>query len=156
MSSPTPLTCLFSLLIGSGLMTAIGTTATAQTSPVSPTLLIESGPSDNPAYRRMVFVKYLSGERVDVAYKAYNRTEFIQIANDTPASVISACANGPATTLRDLDAFKSRENAAKRQSAAPEITRFCIKGVQDWDSEKQSRYLDPIFDGMPYAASLNN
>jgi len=34
----------------------------AQSADVSPTLLIESGPSDNPQYRRMIFVKYLSGK----------------------------------------------------------------------------------------------
>ena len=31
--------------------------AIAQSADVSPTLLIETGPSDNPQYRRMIFVK---------------------------------------------------------------------------------------------------
>ena len=40
--------------------------AIAQSADVSPTLLIETGPSDNPQYRRMIFVKYLSGNHVSV------------------------------------------------------------------------------------------
>ena len=34
--------------------------ASAQFGDLSPNLLVESGPSDNPEYRRMVFVKFLS------------------------------------------------------------------------------------------------
>ena len=72
-------------------------TAQAQFGDLSPVLLLESGPSDNPEYRRMVFVKFLSGSHVSVNYKAYNRAEFKQVPNTTPGDVISSCANGPAT-----------------------------------------------------------
>ena len=40
--------------------------AQAQFGDLSPVLLLESGPSDNPEYRRMVFVKFLSGDYVTV------------------------------------------------------------------------------------------
>jgi len=85
--------------------------AQAQFGDVSPVLLIESGPSDNPTYRRMVVVKYLSGNRVGANYAAYNR---------------------------------------------PEIKRFCIKNVQKWEGGGRDQYLDPIFEGMPYASTLKN
>ncbi|WP_418152292.1 hypothetical protein AB8615_09315 [Litorimonas sp. RW-G-Af-16] len=119
-------------------------------------MLIESGPSDNPEYRRMVFVKYLSGNLVSVNYKAYNRTEFKQTPNTTPSDVIAACANGAATPLREIKAFERAEAKRKRAGQAPEIVRFCIKNVQNWEGGGRDRYLNPIFDGMPYAASLNN
>ena len=130
--------------------------AHAQFGDVSPVLLIESGPSDNPAYRRMVLVKYLAGNRVGVNYAAYNRTEFIQTPNATPANVITACANGAATSLREIKSFAREEAKRKRSGAAPEIKRFCIKNVQGWEGGGRVKYLDPIFDGMPYASSLNN
>lgn len=128
----------------------------AQSADVSPVLLIESGPSDNPEYRRMVFVKYLSGNFVSVNYKAYNRTEFIQVPNSTPGDVIAACANGAATNLREIKAFERAEARLKRSGKTPEVVRFCIKNVQNWEGGGRDTYLNPIFDGMPYAASLNN
>ncbi|MEP1231614.1 MAG: hypothetical protein ABJG88_13150 [Litorimonas sp.] len=131
-------------------------TANAQFGDVSPVLLIESGPSDNPAYRRMIFVKYLSGNRVGVNYAAYNRTSFIQTQNTTPADIIAACANGAPTSLREIQAFKKSEAKLKRAGAQPEVKRFCIKNVQKWEGGGRDKYLDPIFEGMPYASALNN
>lgn len=123
---------------------------------MSPVLLIETGPSDNPDYRRMVFVKYLAGQRVTASYKAYNRTEFIQMDDTTPNALVAACANGPATTLEQIRAYEAQEAQARRAGAAPQITHFCIKGVPEWEAGNRVSYLDPIFEGMPYAATLNN
>lgn len=130
--------------------------AAAQTGDMSPVLLIESGPSDNPDYRRMVFVKFLSGEDVTVAYKAYNRSEFIQVPDDTPEVLRYNCANGPETSLQEITQFQEAEAEARTAGDTPTITRFCIKNVQNWEGGNRTRYLDPIFEGMPYAASLNN
>jgi len=145
-------------LIGGALavsMLALGQNASAQYGDLSPVLLVESGPSDNPNYERMIFVKFLSGDRVSVNYKAYNRTEFIQIANTTPMSVIRACSNGPATSLGDIQAFE-RENAQrKRRGQKPRVARFCIKNIQGWEAGNRDRYLDPIFNGMPHASYVN-
>lgn len=130
--------------------------ATAQSADLSPTLLIETGPSDNPDYRRMVFVKYLSADSVTVSYKAYNRSEFIQIDDATPDSLVSSCLNGKATTLEDIQAFHRAEAEARLADEAPTISHFCIKNVDDWEAGNNDIYLDPIFDGMPHAATLNN
>lgn len=130
--------------------------AQAQFGDVSPVLLIESGPSDNPDYRRMVLVKYLAGNRVGVNYAAYNRTEFIQTPNATPPNIIAACANGAPTSLREIKSFAREEAKRKRSGLQPEIKRFCIKNVQGWEGGGRVKYLDPIFDGMPYASSLKN
>lgn len=131
-------------------------TATAQYGDLSPVLLVESGPSDTAGYRRMVFVKFLSGNRVGVNYKAYNRTEFIQVPNTTPQDVIAACANGAATPLSQIKSFERAEARAKRSGKAPEVVRFCIKNIQNWEGGNRNKYLDPIFEGMPHAASLKN
>lgn len=128
--------------------------AEAQFGDLSPNILVESGPSDNPEYRRMVFVKFLSGNRVSVNYKAYNRAEFIQVPDTSQRELISACANGAATPLREIQAFERAEASAKRSGRAPEIVRFCIKNVQNWEGGNRNKYLDPIFEGMPHAASL--
>lgn len=130
--------------------------ASAQSADVSPTLLIETGPSDNPEYRRMVFVKYLSGNFVSVNYRAYNRAEFTQVPNTTPNDVIAACANGQASTLSEIQAFERAEAQRARRGQAPEIVRFCVKNVSNWEGGQRATYLDPIFNGMPHAASLNN
>lgn len=130
--------------------------AFAQSADVSPTLLIESGPSDNPEYRRMIFVKYLSGNYVSVNYRAYNRAEFTQVPNTTPNDVISACSNGSASSLSEIRAFERAEAKRARRGQAPEIVRFCVKNVSNWEGGQRSTYLDPIFNGMPHAASLNN
>lgn len=130
--------------------------ASAQSADVSPTLLIETGPSDNPNYRRMVFVKYLSGNFVSVNYRAYNRAEFTQVPNTTAPDVIAACANGRASTLSEIRAFERAEAQRKSRGQAPKITRFCVKNVSNWEGGQRATYLDPIFNGMPHAASLNN
>lgn len=138
------------------LMAAFATPAAAQSADVSPVLLIESGPSDNGEYRRMVFVKYLSGNAVSVNYRAYNRTEFTQVPNTTPSDIIRACANGAATPLSEIRAFERAEASRKRSGQRPEIVRFCVKNVPNWEGGGRTTYLDPIFNGLPYAASLNN
>jgi hypothetical protein len=147
-------------IIKTALVTAIlsigAAPAFAQSADVSPTLLIESGPSDKPQYRRMIFVKYLSGNYVSVNYKAYNRAEFKQVPNTTPADVISACANGRASTLSEIRAFERAEARRERSGQAPEIVRFCVKNVSNWEGGQRATYLDPIFNGLPHAASLNN
>jgi len=128
--------------------------ADAQFGDLSPVLLVESGPSDNSEYRRMVFVKFLSGNRVSVNYKAYNRTEFIQVPNTTGQDVIAACANGAATPISQIRAFQRDEARAKRSGKPAQVVRFCIKNVQNWEGGNRDKYLDPIFEGMPHAASL--
>lgn len=128
----------------------------AQSADVSPTLLIESGPSDNPQYRRMVFVKYLSGNHVSVNYRAYNRAEFRQVPNTAPQDVVEACSNGPATRLSEIRSFERAEAKRKRRGEAPEIKRFCVKNVSNWEGGKRDTYLDPIFNGMPHAGYLGN
>lgn len=149
-----------SKFLKTAMITALATIAMmpalAHTQDVSPTLVIESGPSDNGEYRRMVFVKYLSGDFVSVNYRAYNRTEFTQVPNTTPRELIQNCANGRPSTLDELRAFERAEAQLKRRGQAPEVVRFCIKNVRNWEGGGRKAHLDPIFNGMPYAASLNN
>ena len=128
--------------------------AAAQSPNSSPVLLIESLPSDNPDYRRMILVKYLSGNQVNVAYKAHTRSEFAQIADETSPEIITACQTGPATTLDEIKAFQETEARRKEQGQIPTAARFCIKNVSDWEATGRDKYLDPIFDGLPYAAVL--
>ena len=130
--------------------------AMAQSADVSPTLLIETGPSDNPQYRRMIFVKYLAGTHVSVNYRAYNRSEFTQVRNTTTRDIIEACANGRASSLSEIRAFEQSEAQRKRSGQAPEIRRFCVKNVSNWEGGQRDIYLDPIFNGLPHAASLTN
>jgi len=137
------------LFLIAAMAAAIPISAAAQNAPVSPVLLLESGPSDNPNYRRMVFTKYLQSDRVSVNYKAYNRTEFIQVSPQTPRDVVLSCLRGAASTMRDLKAFEQAEAQRARQGQPPEIARFCIKNVRNWDEAARKRYLDPIFNGMP-------
>jgi len=146
----------FGLMVSASMAAPIFAQTAPQTADISPMLLIETGPSDNPDYRRMVFVKYLSGNAVTVAYKAYNRAEFIQVPDTTPDTLIQACLNGPATTLSDIKAYQADEAKARGESQTPTITHFCIKGVTGWEAGNRSIYLDPIFEGMPHAAALNN
>lgn len=141
-----------SLLLGLG---TIAMPAAAQTGDMSPVLYLESLPSDNPEYRRMMIVTYLAGDRPRVTYKAYNRSEFIQVANATPPELMRGCANGPATSFNDIRAFERAEARAERNGQAVQVTRFCVKGVSGWESQgNRKKFLDPIFNGMPYAASL--
>ncbi len=124
----------------------------AQAADVSPTLLIETGPSDKPAYRRMISIKYLNGTYVTANYKAYNRREFINTPNTTPANIIAACASGRATSLGDIKSFEKSETRRKRSGQAPEKRTFCIKNIGNWQAKNKDRYLDPIFESMPYLA----
>lgn len=142
--------------LAAALLSAFAVPAVAQSADVSPMLLIETGPSDNPQYRRMIFVKYLSGNYVSVNYRAYNRAEFTQVPNTTGNDIISACANGRASSLSEIRAFERAEAKRKRRGQAPEIVRFCIKNVSNWEGGQRATYLDPIFNGLPHAASLNN
>ena len=129
--------------------------AQAQSSDRSPTLLIETGPSDNAQYRRMTFVKYLNGGGVTVAYKAYNRSEFTQVQDTTPREIAMNCANGRASKMSDLRAYERKEAAAKRSGQKPEMAVFCIKDISGWEAGNKDKYLDPIFNGMPYAKGVN-
>lgn len=137
------------------LFAAVAPSVAAQSSDVSPTLLVETGASDNPEYRRMTFVKYLNGGGVTVAYKAYNRSEFTQVQNTTPREVALECATGRATPISELRAYERKEAAAKRSGKAPETAIFCIKNVRGWEAGNKDKYLDPIFNGMPYAKGVN-
>lgn len=131
------------------LMAGFSAPALAET---SPTLLIETGPSDNPAYRRMVHVKYLNGSSVTANYRAYNRREFINVPSVTPQNEIAACARGAATPLRDIKAFERDEARRKNSGKAPERRSFCIKNIPNWTAKNKDKYLDPIFESMPYLA----
>jgi hypothetical protein len=144
-------TLLLSSLLALGLM-AVPQHSWAQSNDVSPILLIESGPSDNPNYRRMVFVKYLSGTTVRTNYRAYNRTEFTKMQNVTPTELIASCATGPSTTLSEIKAFERAEAQRARRGEAPELVRFCIKNVRNWEGGNRKTYLDPIFEGLPQSA----
>lgn len=144
------------IVAASFIAAAMPVVAAAQGVDASPTLLIETGPSDNPDYRRMVFVKYLSDRGVTVTYKAYNRSEFIQIKDATPPALVASCLRGPATTLADVRAYAASEAQISAANGAPTVHRFCIKGVPNWEAGNKSLFLDPIFDGMPHAAALNN
>lgn len=135
---------------------SFGVPVSAQMADMSPTLLIEVGPSDNPDYRRMVFVKYLAGDSVTVAYKAYNRAEFIQVPDSTPEALIMACRNGNEATLEQITAYQDEEEQAREAGELPAMTHFCIKNVSGWEAGNRAAYLDPIFEGMPHAAVLNN
>lgn len=125
--------------------------AQAQSRDVSPVLLIETGPSDSPEYRRMTFTKYLSGDNVSVAYKSYTRSEFNQVQNTTSREEIMKCSRGTAVTLSDLKSYERDEARRLRRGEAPEIKRFCIKNITGWEAGNRKRYLDYIFNGMPYA-----
>ena len=141
-----------SLVLGLG---SFATPAIAQSGDTSPVLYLESLPSDNPEYRRMMIVTYLSGDRPRVTYKAYNRSEFIQVPNATPAELMRGCASGSATSFSEIRAFERAEARKKRNGQAVDVTRFCVKNVSGWESQgNRKKYLDPIFNGMPYAAIL--
>ncbi|NNE58218.1 MAG: hypothetical protein HKN36_08940 [Hellea sp.] len=143
-----------SLSLSAGLC-VVSAPAIAQNNDVSPVLYFESGPSDNPEYRRMVHVKYLAGDQVRVAYKAYNRAEFIQVPNSTPSDILRQCANGEATSFRDIQSFERAEARRLRNGQAPEVKTFCVKNVSGWESQgNRTKYLDPIFNGMPHAAAM--
>ena len=71
-------------IISCGLIAIIwvgGALAFAQSDDMSPVLLVESLPSVNPVYRRVVRVSYLEGDNVKVTYETHNRVEFKQVEN---------------------------------------------------------------------------
>lgn len=142
----------FSALLSAALFGA--DEAAAQSSGNSPVLIIESLPADNPDYRRMILVKYLSGNQVSVAYRAHTRSEFAQIDDKTSPETITACQSGPATPLAEIETFQETESKRKTNGQAPIATRFCIKNVPDWEGGGRDKYLDPIFNGLPHAAVL--
>ena len=127
------------------------TALTASAQDTSPTLLLESLPSDTPGYRRMVRVHYVD---TGVSYRALNRSEFAQAPGTADRAVLSECARGQSTTLREIDAFQRAESQRARSGQAPEAVRFCVKGVPGWEAGAKKRWLDPIFEGMPHAATL--
>jgi len=92
---------------------------------------------------------------VTVAYKAYNRSEFTQVPDGTPREMAMQCANGRATSISELRAYERKEAAAKRSGQTPETAVFCIKNVRGWEAGNKEKYLDPIFNGMPYAKGVN-
>lgn len=118
---------------------------------MSPALLIETGPSDAPGYRRTIFVKYLNGDRVNVNYRTETRSEFRQVPDSTPLNVIQKCSRGAATSLSEIRRYEKSEAKRKRRGEPPEIRSFCIKNVSDWERRNRDMYLDPIFNGMPLA-----
>lgn len=128
---------------------------TAMAQDMSPALLLETGPSDNPEYRRMTFTKFLQGNRVSVAYKSYNRSEFKQVRDTTPQEMIDACAMGRSISLGELKAYEKAESRRARRGEKPEVKSFCIKNISNWESGNRKRYLDPIFNGMPHAKDMN-
>jgi len=134
-------------ILAAGLLTAPATFA----QDVSPTLLIETGPSDTAGYRRTIFVKYLNGDRVNVNYRTETRSEFRQVPDSTPLNVITGCSRGAASSLSEIRRFEKDEAKRKRRGEAPQIRIFCIKNVSDWERRNRDLYLDPIFNGMPLA-----
>ena len=135
-----------------GLASLPGVAAHAQGRDMSPTILIETMPSDNPAYRRMVFVKYLNGPTVTSNYKAYNRREFTNVPDRSASDNVRGCANSRATPLSEIKAFERNEATRKRKNQTPQSRSFCIKNIDGWTAGNKDKYLDPIFAGMPYVA----
>ncbi len=117
---------------------------------VSPVILLETGPSDMAGYRKMVRVKYLSGNRVTAHYKAYNRREFINVKDRNSNAATQECARGKATSLKEIRAYEKSEAKRKRQGLAPEPRTFCIKNIPNWMEKNKDRYLNPIFASMPW------
>ncbi|NNC36669.1 MAG: hypothetical protein EX271_06840 [Acidimicrobiales bacterium] len=136
----------FTLIIS--LLGGISLPVFAQGADVSPTLFVESMPSDNPKYRRMVYVRYLSG----ASYKAYNRREFNLATSATSEQNVRKCANGSASSLRDIRAFEKAEKRRAQSGQVPEYAAFCIKSIPNWEAKNKDVFLDPIFEGMPYVA----
>ena len=121
---------------------------------MSPTLLLESLPSDTPGYRRMVRVHYLNGSDVNVSYRALNRSEFAQTPGTANVQAVADCARGAGTTLNELRAFERADAGRNRSGQAPDTVSFCIKGISGWEAGAKKVWLDPVFNGMPYAATL--
>jgi uncharacterized protein YfeS len=139
---------LIKITLLAALIAGFSSPAFAKEADVGPTILVESMPSDNPKYRRMVYVRYLSG----ASYKAYNRREFNLATSPASVQSMDQCANGAATSLKEIKAFAKSEKKLARSGKAPITKAFCIKNVDNWTAENKDVYLDPIFDGMPYVA----
>ena len=122
--------------------------ALAKEADVGPIILVESMPSDNPKYRRMVYVRYLTG----ASYKAYNRREFNLATSPASIQSMDQCENGAATSLKEIKSFAKAEKKLARSGKAPVSKAFCIKNIPDWTAVNKDVFLDPIFDGMPYVA----
>ena len=140
-----------SLAIASVIIAGLSAAPMAFAQDMSPTLLIETGPSDAPGYRRTIFLKYLNGDRVNVNYRTETRSEFRQVPDSTPQNVINECSRGPATSLSEIRRYEKDEAKRKRRGQPPEIRKFCIKNVSDWERRNRDLYTDPIFNGMPLA-----
>jgi hypothetical protein len=138
------------LYIALCVLAVTGGNALAQTADISPVLLIESTQSNDPEYRRMVSVSYLSGNRITANYLAYNRRQFISVPSRHSAAQISACTQGAATSLKDIRAFQKDEARWALRGTTPETRLFCIKNIPNWKAQNKDLYLDPIFEGMPY------
>ncbi len=130
-------------------MAALAPAASAQD--ISPTLLIETAPSDNGDYRRMVHIKYLQGNRIERSFVAYNRTEFKRVDRQVSQEIIDKCANGPATSLSEIRSFARNEMGRFKAKRSPESRFFCIKNVRNWTGQNRDLYLDPIFETLPYS-----
>lgn len=118
---------------------------------MSPTILIESMPNDNPKYRRVVLVHYLSANGVAMNFRAENRTEFKRVDVPAAPNLVASCLNGPATSLNEIRAFERDDKARVARGQAPEVRTFCIKGIPNWEAKNKDIYLDPIFETMPYS-----
>lgn len=145
----------FKSIIAAACMVTGFSAPAAMAQDMSPVLLLETGPSDNPEYRRMTFTKFLQGNRVSVAYKSYNRSEFKQVRDTTPQEMIDTCARGRTISLGELQAYERAESRRARRGEKPEVKSFCIKNIPNWEGGNRTRYLDPIFNGMPHAKTLN-
>ncbi len=137
-----------------GLASLMGVAAmapVASAQDISPTLLIETAPSDSADYRRMVHVKYLQGNRIQRSFVAYNRTEFKRVDRQISQEVIDNCANGAATSLSEIRRFARDEMGRFKAKRSPETRYFCIKNVRNWTGQNRDKYLDPIFETLPYS-----
>ena len=131
------------------LLSGISAPATAQSADNSGTILLQSVPSDDPLYRRMVVINYQNG----VSYKAYTRREFKRLTDNSQArGLIEQCTGGNAITLKQLKAFEKTDKKRARNGQAPVPTTFCIKNVPNWSKVNKDIYLDPIFNGLPYVS----
>ena len=117
--------------------------ANAQSADVSPTILIETMPSDNSDYRRVIVIHYANG----TSYRAYNRAEFKR--HEGPRPNVSACSAGQATSLGEIRAYEKEEQRKAKRGQSPEARSFCIKNVGNWKGGNQATYLDPIFSTLP-------
>jgi len=139
---------LISSVVLLSLLGGFSAPAMAQSGENSGTILLQSVPSDDPLYRRMVVVNYQNG----VSYKAYTRREFKRTDNPEASSLMAQCVGESGISLRQLRAFEKADRKLARSGQAPVPTSFCIKNVSNWANKNKDTYLDPIFNGMPYVS----